>query len=481
MPGRSARPDAAPDLNSPPVRFDPPWLRAQLHRLLGSLTGRQLCVAFSGGMDSCALLSALSAARARGRFQLRALHVNHQLQPQAGDFAQAALATARLLRVPCRVLVIDVAHAAGESLEAAARTARYRALRKALRPSELLLTAHHQEDQLETMLLALMRGSGVRGLSAMSPVTTLSHTLGDALGGTLQDTLLVRPLLPVSRSQLQVFIAGQGVAWSDDPSNQDARFDRNYLRLAVIPRLRERWPAAAASAGRSARHLAEAQALLEQLSASSLRDARDGRSLCISALRRLPDSERRNALRSWIAQQGLPLPDLRRLREIAGPLLSARHDATPSVHWPGAGVRRHGDRLFAEMSAEAAVPAVGATPAAPAKLLCWEWQTQPWLPLPSGLLGIVPDRHGDLDLSMLPPQLSVGFRRGGERLRGTQGHTALKDLLQQRGTVPWRRECVPLVMHEDAILAVADLWIDPRYRASGRGTSARGRLRWRHD
>ena len=454
--------------------FDPAWLQARLHTLVGSLRGRRLCLAYSGGMDSCALLCALAAVRRREPFRLRALHVDHQLQPQSAAWARAARLTARRLRVPCHVLTVRIARTAGASLEAAARLARYQALSRELAPGELLLTAHHQEDQLETLLLALMRGSGVRGLSAMAAVATLGRSQ------------LLRPLLPLSRAQLQAFLTRRHIGWSEDPSNQDQRFDRNYLRHAVIPLLRARWPAAAASASRSAAHLAEAGALLEQLAIHSLRDARDGEALRVSVLRRLSAAARRNALRQWIAERRLTLPDQKRLREMAGPLISARGDATPCVRWQGAQVRRHGDRLFAtSVSAAAGAPARIGDAATDAPVHRWHWRTQPWLALTPDSLGIVHDRHGDLRLSALPAVLTVCFRHGGERLRAHHGNAALKDLLQRAGVAPWQRGRVPLVMHEDRIIAVADLWVDPDFRAvrgapDGTAAEDRGRLRWRH-
>jgi tRNA(Ile)-lysidine synthase len=318
-----------------PARFDAAWLAATLTAMLGPLRGRRLCVAYSGGLDSAVLLSALASLRAREHFALRALHIDHRLQAPSADWARAARRRARKLRVPCRIIELSIARGQRQSIEAAAREARYRALAAALAPDELLLTAHHQEDQLETVLLALLRGSGVRGLSAMGAVTPWAGRL------------LLRPLLAVSRQQLEQFARAHRLDWSEDPSNVDERFDRNYLRGSVLPLIRRRWPAAAATVSRSAAHLAEARGLLEQLAGSGLADARDGGALCVSALRRLALPQRRNAVRQWIAERGLQPPDHRRVREICGPMLAARQDALPRVSWRGGELRRYADRLFA--------------------------------------------------------------------------------------------------------------------------------------
>jgi tRNA(Ile)-lysidine synthase len=448
-----------------PARFDAAWLGAMLKSMLGTLRGRRLCVAYSGGMDSGVLLVALAALRSRERFTLRALHVDHRLQPQSGRWAREARRSARRWRVPCRVIEVSIEQHRGQSLEAAARAVRYQALAAQLQPDELLLTAHHQEDQLETVLLALMRGSGVNGLAAMSACSSLS-TLSSPAGVTL-----LRPLLPVSRAQLEHYARERRLEWSEDPSNADQRFDRNYLRHAVLPALRRRWPAAAVTASRSAGHLAEARALLEQQARASLLPARDGSTLLVCALRRLALPQRRNALRLWIAERGLTQPDHRRLREICGPMLAARQDALPRVSWHGGELRRHADRLFANVASSAAsAPLNAASAASTTAIERWDWRARPWLPLAGGgALGLLRDRHGDVRLSALPRVLRVQQRHGGERLRAAHGHVALKDLLHEQALAPWERAAVPLIVHAGRIIAVADLWLDRAYSHQTRG------------
>ncbi len=282
-------------------------------------------------MDSTALLAACAQLRGRYRCQLRAVHVNHLLQPSASSMAAASRATARRLGVPCRVVNAPVRVARGDSIEAAARETRYAALRGALRDGEWLLLAQHQDDQVESLLLQLLRGAGVAGLAAMAPRT----------GSVL------RPLLDVPREQLLNYLRRRSIRWIEDPSNADERFGRNYLRRRVLPLLRERWPGLGVAISRSAALAAEAQQLLTERAAAQLQNAHDGAALSVRALRRLPELDRRNALRHWLDSQGLLMPDQRRLREMAGPLLQARHDAQPLVQWAGGAVRRHGELLYA--------------------------------------------------------------------------------------------------------------------------------------
>jgi len=449
---------AARQRGARPPSFSSAWLYARLRRLTGKLRGARLCVAYSGGADSTALLAALAALRTRHGFELRALHVNHQLQAGADAMAAAARRSARQLRVHCELLQEPVRPARGESPEAAARTVRNAALQRELRVGEWLLLAQHLDDQFETVLLQLLRGAGLAGLAAMP----------EAAGYTL------RPLLGVKRSSLHEYLRRRGLPWHDDPSNQDERFDRNYLRRRVAPLLEARWPAAAVTIARSAGLAAEAQQLLETLADQSLSNAVDGSALQVAVLRRLTPAACHNALRRWLALRALPLPDQRRLQEIAGPMLRARHDSQPQVAWPGALVRRHGDLLYALATLAAPGPAPVALAGGAAPRL-WDWRLQPRLLLPDGgQLELRIDEAGPLSLSALPDQFEIRFRLGGERLAARHGQQSLKRLLQERHLPPWLRSSVPLLYAGERLVAVADWWCEPALQ----GGTVRGRLVW---
>ena len=236
----------------PPGTFGPEWVASELARLVPAFPDVSLCVALSGGVDSTALLAALAAKRPRS-LQLRALHVDHGLRPASKQWAAHCRKLARNLHVPLKVLATKVERFRGVSLEAAARDARYGLLTAALHPREILLTAHHSDDQLETVLLQLLRGSGLPGISAMPALAPFA------------DGFLARPLLSRSRAELETWVREQGLTWVEDDTNVDESLDRNYLRLRILPLIRDRWPGAATAVARSARHAAEAQSLLDGL------------------------------------------------------------------------------------------------------------------------------------------------------------------------------------------------------------------------
>ena len=445
-----------------PTVFSSVWLARRVRELAGPLRRLRLCVAYSGGADSTALLAALAALRTRHRCELRALHVNHHLQPGAAGFARAARARARSLGVPCRVLDAPVRLARGESPEAAARAVRYAALRAALHPGEWLLLAQHQDDQVESLLLQLLRGAGIAGLAAMP----------ERAGPML------RPLLEVTRAQLQAYLVRRSLAWSEDPSNADERYGRNFLRARVLPLLRERWPGLGTTISRSAALAAEAQRLLAARADEQLQDATDGAALRVTALRRLGAADRRSALRRWLELRGLPMPDQRRLQELAGPLLQARHDAQPFIRWPGARVRRHGDLLHALVEPEPPPPPETAQPST--GIQQWDWLRQPRLALPGGArLELHLDAHGDLLRTALPPRVSVAFRDLDGTVAGLPGGRRLKRLLQARSLPPWQRHAVPLLYARRRLLAVGEWWHLPALKATAADAVAlRCRLRW---
>jgi len=446
-----------------PASFGPQWLQRRLSELLPNFPDVALCVAFSGGCDSTALLAAL-AGLPRPPRALRALHIDHRLQPHSRRWSWHCRRIARRLRVPLSVRTANIARVRGESLEATARTARYRLLGAALAEGEVLLTAHHQDDQLETVLLQLLRGAGAAGLAAMPALAPFGSGL------------LVRPLLSVPRAALGDWVRAQGLTWVEDESNAQLRPDRNYLRARVLPVVRARWPSAAATVSRSARHLAEAQRLLDALAEADAGRASSGPMLSAKVLRRLPPERRRNALRFWISAAGFLAPPASRLDEIAGALLAAREDAQPLIAWEGAAVQRQGDLLVLRGGGGAGA----STPHLPE--LTWHWRRRraQILPPPFGALVLEPDARGPLDLDALGPTLVLRERRGGERLRPVRGgpRRTLKQLLQEARVPPARRAQLPLLFDGGRLIGVADLWLDESVQAHA-ASRRRARLLWR--
>lgn len=439
----------------------------------------QLCVAFSGGVDSTVLLAALVAGRVRG-VRLRAVHVNHGLHANSDAWSEHCQRFAAALEVPLVSLTARVGRARGVSLEAAARDARYALLAANLSPGEFLLTAQHEDDQLETVLLQLFRGAGLAGLAAMPALAPFGSGW------------LARPLLPCTRAQLEEWARRSTLSWIEDDTNEDERLDRNYLRRRILPLVRDRWKGVGSAVSRSARHAAEGQRLLDLLARRDADLAACGTELSVKALRALPPDRRRNALRFWISRSGRPVPDTRRLDELAGPLIEARPDAHPVVRWGDTLIQRHADLLWIRPKEQPLEMHGGASgrdtdftrarrPGAEPRT-AWSWRTSQALVLPGqrGKLELKPDPHGPVDLDALPETVMIRWREGGERIRPRRGgpRRALKSLLQEARLPIAQRASLPLIFDGDSLLAVGEMWLDESIQAAP-GAAHRGRLLWR--
>jgi tRNA(Ile)-lysidine synthase len=396
-----------------------------------------LAVAFSGGLDSSVLLHALASLPGARRQGLRALHVHHGLHADADAWAAHCARTCAELDIPLRVLRV-VVDAKGDGPESAARAARYAAFRDAIRDDEVLVLAQHRDDQAETVLLRLLQASGGDGLAAMRP-----HALRDGLR-------LWRPLLQVARGDLLVYAEAHALRWLDDPSNADPRFDRNFLRLRVLPLLRERWPHAAASLARSADLLAEQNDLLATESARRLATMRsvDPHTLSVAALILQPRPWRARVLRHWLRELQLPPPSRAILAAIERELLPAPGDSAARVAWSGVEVRRWRDLLHAQRT----------RPPLPLDLSI-AWDGRDALPLPGGDTLVL-----DGTVAFEQP-IEIRARRGGEQLRlpGRIHRHTLKHALQQRNVPPWLRDRLPLLFAPDGeLLAAGDLLLSAR-------------------
>lgn len=422
------------------MTFAPGRLAAALEECLVSLdrpaTG--LCVALSGGLDSTVLLAALARLRSAGlSLPLRAIHVDHGLHADSALWSQRCASLAATLGVPIERVQVDARAPAGESPEAAAREARYAAIASLLRPDEVLVTAHHADDQLETILLQWLRGGGLRAVAGMPAVARFASGWH------------ARPLLAFARDELEAWASGERLEWLEDPSNLDRRFDRNFLRLEVLPVLRRRWPAAARTVGRVAAQAAEALALEAELAAADLSAVAEGSTLGLDRLQALPVARQRWVLRAWLRRLGLPVPPAGTLAALLHDMQAAASDRVPCVNWPGARVYRYRGRLFGVSGASA-----GAT------LPEGDWPPGTTYDLGAlGRLALHPATGIGLSRERLPLPLRVTARVAGETFHpaGALHHRPLRKWLQEQGVLPWHRRRIPLVVAGNEIAAIGDL------------------------
>ncbi len=411
---------------------------ARLQQILqGYPTTGSYHLAFSGGLDSSVLLHLLTRLRDQLPARLTATHIHHGLQPEADEWGRHCEQFCHTLAIPLRQIHLKLVPKPGESLEALARDRRYAALAGEMNEGDMLLTAQHQDDQAETLLLQLLRGSGPAGLAAMPRLSRFAPGW------------LARPLLDFSRGELEVYARQHQISWVEDPSNQNLRFDRNYIRLRVMPLLQQRWPAAPATIARSARLSGELQSLVDEQAAQDLDKAHGPwpATLSIAALRALSAPRRRSLLRHWVRQQGGAIPGSRHLRRIEEECLYSREDAQPLVHWGDVAVRRFRDGLFLLKPLPPHNPA-----------LVISWPDEKPLSLSSGMgeITLAPADKGISLEQWRTAKVEIRFRRGGETCipAGSKHHRSLKKLFQAWGVPPWLRERTPLIFLDGELAAV---------------------------
>lgn len=435
----------------------------------------QLLLALSGGLDSTVLLHLLVALRqTRTEIQLRAVYIHHGLSVHADEWAQHCQAICQRWQVPFQLIKVNVESSA-KGIEAGARAARYTAFSQILQSGEALLTAQHLDDQCETFFLALKRGSGPAGLSSM------------AERSPFKQGVLVRPLLSISREQIERYAHSHRLSWIEDESNQDPRYDRNFLRLSILPELSQRWPHFSHAVARSASLCAEQELLLDELLAEQLVLLMDGSgALAIEPLKSMSEVKRWALLRRWLDFYARPMPSKEQLRRLWQDVAISQQDAEPCLRLGDYDIRRFRQRLYL----------VEAKMALRDRVVEWPDFTAHGLILSDGL--ILPDGLGQLTVATVgeknageenhcdgavlrfptaDERVTIRFTATGNiRIVGRDRSRSLKKLWQEFDIPPWLRGRTPLVFFGEKLIVAVGVFVTPEglSRESGKGW----RIRW---
>lgn len=399
---------------------------------------QRVLLALSGGLDSSVLLHLLAAAKQTIPFQLHAMHVHHGLSSNADAWADFCMQQCQLLNVPLEVVRVQLDLNSKQGIEAAARQLRYEALFdfkvNGITP-DFVVTAHHQDDQAETLLLQLFRGAGVKGLASMATID--------------ESRRLMRPLLDMSRQTLQEYAEQHNIPWCNDESNDNTQYERNFVRHDVMPVLATRYQSVKSVLARTASHLAEANDLLDTLAKIDADKLLQNNSLCLQALTALDLARAKNLLRWWFSQNQLAMPTSEHLTEIIQQLFNAKSDANIKIQLQNLSLKRYQQRAYLciERIAE------------PFDLT---WNGESHLSLPNGGQLYFKQVVGSgLALKHGMTKLRITNRDGGERfkpdvLRPTR---TLKHLLQEANIPPWQRVHLPLIYWHDTLALVPNIGV----------------------
>lgn len=432
-------------------------------------SGNHLAVALSGGVDSVVLLDLLVPLSVQMQFSLSAIHVNHGISINADKWSKFCSDLCRSSAIPLKVAKLKINQEPGVSLEAAARDERYRVFGKL--KADYVVLAQHLDDQAETLLLQLLRGAGVKGLGAMPVVRNFAAEISKQGIGTGMPALsggrprILRPLLEVSRREIEDYASEHALQWITDESNDDISFDRNLLRHEFFPLLEKRFPSYRTTFMRASRHMAEASCLLDELAEVDSKACVVPGKLHVEDLRNLGFLRAKNLLRYTLAQQGAILPSRIKLEEILRQMLSSRPDTKLHVIFGNAEVRCFKGEVHVR---RARPPRKGASSVTEWRLV-WKGEQELAIAELGGTLKLTRRNGVGLNLQKLSEHpVTIRRRCGGERLRPDceRPRRSLKNFLREASVPPWKRETLPLIFSGEHLVCVPGIGIDCDFRAA---------------
>mgnify|MGYP006074229989 FL=1 len=451
-------------------------IQTSLINFFKSYPNRPIVVAYSGGIDSKVLLHCLAKLQSQKIIvnELSACHVNHGISTSSLCWQQTAERFCQSISVPLKTFQVNVKDIKGESLEALARDARYKVLKKNATSDALIVTGHHLDDQSETFLLALKRGAGLKGLSAMSELSKLS--LNGNFEGAKSGQLLVRPLLKVTREDIEHYAQAHDLTWVEDESNKDLRFDRNFLRHQVMPLLTKRWPSILTTIKRSSENCQQGQQLLTELAQQDLQVCQLSlSSLSVNKLLKLSLARFNNLLRYFLELNNCLMPSSKQLQQVHQQML-ASDDKVPEIKVSGHWLRRYKGALFITPNYQI--------------LSSWQHQLSTSLSqsntqlieLPDGLgcLSFIIKRHNkqhaikdtliQAHQLMLPTEdqvISIGFTHQNPKCLPDfrQRSRNLKKVLQELNIAPWQRKRIPFIFYDHILVAAVGYFVCKEYVA----------------
>ena len=406
----------------------------------------QFLIGFSGGLDSTALLALFAKLREKQpHFQLRAIHIHHGLSSNADAWATHCENLCQQFQIPLLIQRVNVNMANG--IEAGARQARYEAIAQHIFPQEWLATAHHLQDQTETFFLALKRGSGLQGLSAMQAQSTVYNVT------------IFRPLLSFNRQQLLNFVQQQGITWIEDESNADNQYDRNFLRNQILPDLRQRWGHFDSAVQRCAQHCYEQQQLLNELLAEEYQKNVDktDRTFKVQHFADYSAIKQRTLLRLWLQECGVAMPSLVQLEHLISDVVFAKPDTQPQFRLENNIVRRYQHKLFltpifADISSNNIDAEFDKPMALPDNLGTLRLQKTP-----QKMTALWHNENGNiyketLALPLEGTKVWIRFGYSGKVKLTPKGvNQDIKKVWQNLNVPPWQRQRIPLIFYDDKL------------------------------
>ena len=417
-----------------------------IERQIKPLLPNKFCIAFSGGMDSTVLLHVMKNIIDE-KSQIRAIHINHNIVDNSKVWTKTCKSICKNFGIDIEIISLEVTHN-GYGLEAAARDERYKKLKEILYENEYLLTAHHEEDQMETVFLRMARGTGLDGLQGINE----KYSFGEGI--------IFRPMLEVSKTSVMDYAKEHQLKWVEDSSNQDTHFDRNFLRKKIIPQFRERWPSIASSVSRLSQLSAQNIKILNQIAEEDIGPIANMNELPLAKLLDKSFERANNMLRYIILANGMSIPSMKTLQDGLKEMLDPETDKSV-IAWKDYCIRKYKNHLYFLSNSDLEPNKVDVR-------IPWEIGKTVNLGENIGTIEAT-FIHGDgLSIEKCKNKLTISYRQGGELIKpiGHRINKSLKNLFQENQILPWMRDKIPLIYYQDELVSVADLWFNQNYVAS---------------
>lgn len=417
-----------------------------IERQIKPLLPNKFCIAFSGGMDSTVLLHVMKNIIDE-KSQIRAIHINHNIVDNSKVWTKTCKSICKNFGIDIEIISLEVTHN-GYGLEAAARDERYKKLKEKLYENEYLLTAHHEEDQMETVFLRMARGTGLDGLQGINE----KYSFGEGI--------IFRPMLEVSKTSVMDYAKEHQLKWVEDSSNQDTHFDRNFLRKKIIPQFRERWPSIASSVSRLSQLSAQNIKILNQIAEEDIGPIANMNELPLAKLLDKSFERANNMLRYIILANGMSIPSMKTLQDGLKEMLDPETDKSV-IAWKDYCIRKYKNHLYFLSNSDLEPNKVDVR-------IPWEIGKTVNLGENIGTIEAT-FIHGDgLSIEKCENKLTISYRQGGELIKpiGHRINKSLKNLFQENQILPWMRDKIPLIYYQDELVSVADLWFNQNYVAS---------------
>ena len=417
-----------------------------IERQIKPLLPNKFCIAFSGGMDSTVLLHVMKNIIDE-KSQIRAIHINHNIVDNSKVWTKTCKSICKNFGIDIEIISLEVTHN-GYGLEAAARDERYKKLKEKLYENEYLLTAHHEEDQMETVFLRMARGTGLDGLQGINE----KYSFGEGI--------IFRPMLEVSKTSVMDYAKEHQLKWVEDSSNQDTHFDRNFLRKKIIPQFRERWPSIASSVSRLSQLSAQNIKILNQIAEEDIGPIANMNELPLAKLLDKSFERANNMLRYIILANGMSIPSMKTLQDGLKEMLDPETDKSV-IAWKDYCIRKYKNHLYFLSNSDLEPNKVDVK-------IPWEIGKTVNLGENIGTIEAT-FIHGDgLSIEKCKNKLTISYRQGGELIKpiGHRINKSLKNLFQENQILPWMRDKIPLIYYQDELVSVADLWFNQNYVAS---------------